>query len=97
MRYQVQILWKPFEIERKTNIGDINSNISDNEEEGAEVVAWRCSAAGSVENMFLEILQNLRENTCAWVSFLIKLQAFFEISKNFFFLQNTFGDCFCRC
>ena len=56
---------KPFEIERKTNIGDINSSISDNKEEGAEVVAWRCSAAGSVENMFLEILQNLRENTCA--------------------------------
>ena len=25
--------------------------------------------------MFLENLQNLQENTCAWVSFLIKLQA----------------------
>ena len=27
---------KPFEFERKTNIGDINSSSSDNEEEGAE-------------------------------------------------------------
>ena len=56
---------KPFEIERKTNIGDINSSISDNKEEGAEVVAWRCSAAGSVENMFLEISQYSQENFCA--------------------------------
>ena len=36
-----------------------------------EAVARRCS----VENMFLEISQNSQENTCARVSFLIKLQA----------------------
>ena len=29
----------------------------------------------SVENVFLKILQNLQENICARVSFLIKLQA----------------------
>ena len=36
-----------------------------------EAVVWRCS----VEKMFLEISQNSQENTCARVSFLIKLQA----------------------
>ena len=36
-----------------------------------EAVVWRCS----VKKMFLEILQNSQENTCAKVSFLIKLQA----------------------
>ena len=36
-----------------------------------EAVVWRCS----VEKVFLEISQNLQENTCARVSFLIKLQA----------------------
>ena len=35
-----------------------------------EAVSQRCS----VKKMFLEILQNLQENTCARVSFLIKLQ-----------------------
>ena len=64
---------KPFEFERKTNIGDINSSSSDNEEEGAEVVVWRCSAASSVENMLLEISQNSQESTCARVSFLNKV------------------------
>ena len=59
--------------------------------------------------MFLKISQNSQENTCARVSFLIKLRTlgsaqvtmaqvfsceFFEISKNTFFLQNTFGGCF---
>ena len=55
----------------------------------------------SVKKVFLEISQNLQENTCARVSFLIKLQAcnfikketlaqvfsceFCEISKNTFF------------
>ena len=78
---------KPFEFERETNIGDINSSSSDNEEEGAEAVVWRCSAAGSVEKMFLEISQNSQENTCARVSFLIKLQAFCEISKNTLFYR----------
>ena len=29
----------------------------------------------SLKKVFLEILQNSQENTCAWVSFLIKLQA----------------------
>ena len=44
-----------YQIERKTNIRDINSSSSDNEEEGVEAVVWRCSAASSVENMFLEM------------------------------------------
>ena len=58
---------------------------SDNVEENAEAVVWRRSAAGSVENMFLEISQNSQENTCAL--FYIKLQPFREISKNTFFYQ----------
>ena len=43
--------------------------------------------------MFLEILQNLQENTCARASFLTKLQAkvfsceFCEISKNTFLTE----------
>ena len=55
-----------------------------------ESVAPRCS----VEKVFLAISQNLQENTCARVSFLIKLQAlglaqvfsceFCEISNNTF-------------
>ena len=53
-----------------------------------EAVAQRCS----VEKVFLEILQNSQESTCARVSFLIKLQTlaqvfcceFCEISKNTF-------------
>ena len=36
-----------------------------------EAVIQRCS----VKNVFLENLQNSQENTCARVSFLIKLQA----------------------
>ena len=36
-----------------------------------EAVDQRCS----LKKVFLEILQNSQENTCAWVSFLIKLQA----------------------
>ena len=51
----------------------------------SEAVAWKCS----VKKVFLEILQNSQENTCARVSFLIKLQVsgceFCEISKNTFF------------
>ena len=78
---------KSFEFERKTNIGDINSSRSDNEEEGAEAVVWTFFAAVSVENMFLEISQNSQENTCARVSFLIKLQTFCEIFKNTFFYR----------
>ena len=35
-----------------------------------EAVVQRCS----VKKLFLEISQNWQENTCAWVSFLIKLQ-----------------------
>ena len=57
---------------------DIDSRSIDNEEEGVETVVWRCSAAGSVENMFLDISQNSQGNTCARVYFLIscKPQAF---------------------
>ena len=39
--------------------------------ESTEAVAQRCS----VKKVFLEISQNSQENTCARVSFLIKLQA----------------------
>ena len=49
--------------------------------------------------MFLEISQNSQENTCAWASFLIKLQAqaqvfsfeFCEISKSTFFTENLWA------
>ena len=62
----------------------------------------------SVKKVFLEILQNSQENTCARDSFLIKLQAYFikkeslaqvfsfefcEVSKNTFF-RNTSGRLF---
>ena len=39
--------------------------------EFAEAVVQRCSA----KKVFLEISQNSQENTCAKISFLIKLQA----------------------
>ena len=39
--------------------------------ETTEAGAKRCS----VKKVFIEILQNSQENTCAGVSFLIKLQA----------------------
>ena len=42
------------------------------------------------EKVFLEISQSSQENTCARVSFLMKLQAaceFCEISKNIFFTE----------
>ena len=49
--------------------------------------------------MFLEISQNSQENTCARVSFLMKLQAvaqvfscdFCEISKNTFFSEHLWA------
>ena len=41
--------------------------------------------------MFLEILQNSQENTCARVSFLIKLQDSGKISKNTFFTEHVSG------
>ena len=44
----------------------------------AEEVAWRCS----VKKVLLKISQNSQENTCARVSFLIKLQRP-NITKNF--------------
>ena len=57
------------------------------------------------EKLFLEILQNLQENTCVTVSFLIKLQAFIkketlaqvfscefcEISKSTFFTEHIWA------
>ena len=48
----------------------------------SEAVAQRCS----VKKVLLEISQNLQENTCARVSFLIKLQAPFH--------RTHLGDCF---
>ena len=61
---------------------------------GTEAITQRCS----VKKIFLEISQNSQENTCARVSFLIKLQAyeFCEISKNIFHYKTPRGDCFCR-
>ena len=47
-----------------------------------EVDVQRCS----VKKVFLEILQNSQENTCARVSFLIKLQA--SDCSNFRFILN---------
>ena len=50
--------------------------------------------------MFLEISQNLQENTCARVSFLMKLQAcarvsfFNKVADLRLFLQNTSGGWF---
>ena len=37
----------------------------------SEAVFQRCS----LKKMFLELLQNSQENTCVWVSFLVKLKA----------------------
>ena len=85
---------KPFEFEQKTNIGDINSRSSDNEEEGAEAVVWRCSAAGSVEKMFLEISQNSQENTCARVPFL--RTAFLKNFSRQMPLSHAFSTEFCK-
>ena len=51
--------------------------------EAVEAVVQRCSA----EKVFVEILQNSQENTCARVSFLIKLQAY-EVSKNTFIIEH---------
>ena len=50
-----------------------------------EVVAWRCS----VKKMFLNILQNSQENTCARVSFLIKLQTSGFDSESTFWIQKV--------
>ena len=51
----------------------------------------------STKKMFLKILQNLQENTCARVSFLIKLQAsdlqlYYEAPTQVFSCE--FGDIF---
>ena len=54
------------------NYNKINTLISN-----AEAVAQRCS----VKKVFLEILQNSRENTCARVTSVIKLQACNFIKK----------------
>ena len=62
----------------------------------------------SVKKVFLEILQDLKESTCARVYFLIKLQAFIKketlaqvyscefckISKNTFSYRTPPSDCF---
>ena len=47
----------------------------------------------SVKKVFLEISQNSQENTCARVSFLIKLQALglCEIHKNTFFTEHLWA------
>ena len=55
------------------NIGHVKDGEMDatDMKQSIEAVVWRCS----VEKVFLEISQNSQENTCARVSFLIKLQA----------------------
>ena len=50
----------------------------------AEAVAQVCS----VKKMFLEISQNSQENTCARVSFLIKLQNFAKFLRTPFLIEN---------
>ena len=63
-----------------------------------EAVVQSCSA----KKLFLEISQNSQENTCARVSFLIKLQAlgrcfpdnFVKFLRTPFYWQNTSGGCF---
>ena len=61
---------------------------ANNEEEGAEAVVWRHSAADSVEKVSFQISQNSQENICARVSFSIKLQVFCKISKKTFFTEH---------
>ena len=50
----------------------------------SEAVAWSCS----VKKVYLEILQNSQENTCARVSFLIKLQVSKKRLWHRYFLLN---------
>ena len=59
-----------------------------------EAVAQRCS----VRKMFLEILQDSQENTCARVSFLVKLQAYrpATLFKNLMTLVKVFSWEFCE-
>ena len=67
-------------------------------EKKIEAVIQTCSA----KKVFLEISQNSQENTCARVSFLIKLQAlgrcfpdnFVKFLRPPFYWQNTSGGCF---
>ena len=60
-----------------TVIGEMVKGLSPNFASNTEAVYRRCY----LRNMFLQISQNSLENTCARVSFLIKLQAS-EISQN---------------
>ena len=49
------------------------------------------------EKVFLKIFQNSHENTCAGISFLIKV-VFLQISKNTFLTEHVrLGDCFYHC
>ena len=73
----------------------------------SEAVSQRCS----IKKLFLEILQNSQENTCAMVSFLIKLapatllkkdsgkSAFLWSLRNFYkyvFYRTPLDDCFSK-
>ena len=51
--------------------GEEKGDQSESDDDTIETVVQRCS----VKKVFLEILQNSQENTCARVSFLLKLQA----------------------
>ena len=49
----------------------------------------------SVKKVFLKISQNFEENTCARISFLIKLQAFHFIAPKY--TSKPSGDCVWNC
>ena len=53
----------------------------------AETMVQRCF----VKTVVLKISENLQENICARVTFLIKLQTSCEISKNTFFQRTPLG------
>ena len=63
-------------------------NVINEDHQEPEAVAQRCS----VKKVFLEILQNSQENTCARVSIFIKLQAFIKIEA----LAQVFSCEFCE-
>ena len=87
---------KPFEFERKTNIGDINSSSSDNEEEGAE---YKVSGASGVQKQSLaDVLQN-RCQACNFIKKRLQHRCFpMKFTKSLrtpFFTEHLYSDgCF---
>ena len=71
-------LWKlatAFFITAFKNFGEIHKNISEPREFLYKILLLRSVQRCSVKKVFLKISQNSQENTCARVSFMIKLQA----------------------